>query len=94
MDAPWAVLVKKKKLCEEVLYRFDSCMINSYSLVSLGVCSLTLSTIMYLVETFIFHSVVFDFHIAFPCVLNGNYGTIYRQNNIAASKIKALIDFN
>ncbi|CAH0390350.1 unnamed protein product [Bemisia tabaci] len=40
-------------------------------IVSMGVCSLLLTIIMYLAEAFYYHSTTLNFYVVFPCVLNG-----------------------
>ncbi|XP_039288521.1 uncharacterized protein LOC111050446 [Nilaparvata lugens] len=40
-------------------------------IISMGMCSLLLTIIMYITEALYYHSTTLNFYVIFPCVLNG-----------------------
>lgn len=42
-----------------------------FSVVSMGICSLIVTVVLYITETIYFRAATFNFYVVFPCILNG-----------------------
>lgn len=53
-----------------------------FSVVSMGICSLIITIVLYITETIYFRAATFNFYVVFPCILNGKIRNLPNEINI------------